>query len=78
MMRESDDPNADRLLLDDVKRVLLEHDGKDEVTLEIAAQGQLYMLEWTMVKVDASDNLVDQLRRLLGGSGRATVESPES
>ena len=78
VIRESDDPDADRLMLDDVKRVLLEHDGKDEITLEIAAQGQIYVLEWPMVKVDVSGDLVEQLRRLLGGSGRATVESPES
>jgi hypothetical protein len=75
-MRESDDPTADRMLLDDLKRVLLEHDGKDEVTLEIAARGQVYMLEWPMVKVDVSEDLMDQLRRLLGESGRVTVESP--
>jgi hypothetical protein len=77
-MMESDDPTADRLLLDDVKRVLLEHDGRDEVTLEIAARGQVYMLEWPLVKVDASQDLTDQLRRLLGESGRVTVEVPHN
>ena len=75
-MRESDDAEADRMLLDDVKRMLLDHDGQDEVTLEIEAQDRVYMLEWPMVKVDASEDLMDHLHRLLGESGHATVESP--
>ncbi|MCL0029020.1 hypothetical protein M1N23_02600, partial [Dehalococcoidia bacterium] len=74
-MRESDDADADRMLLDDIKRALLDHHGQDEVTLEIEARDRVYMLEWAMVKVDVTQDLMDRLHRLLGESGHATVES---
>jgi len=55
--------------------LLLEFVGKDEVSLEIAAQGQVFRLEWSMVKVDASEDLTVRLQDLLGDSGDVTVES---
>lgn len=71
---ESDNVEDDQLLLDDVKRLLLEHVGNDEVNLEIAAQGQLFTLEWSLVKVEANEDLTHRLRDLLGDSGDVTVE----
>ena len=38
-IRETDQPTDDRLLLDEVKQVLLEHRGEDAVRLEIASNG---------------------------------------
>jgi hypothetical protein len=72
---ETDSIADDQLLLDDIRRLLLEFDGQDEVSLEIAAQGQIFRLEWSMVKVDASEDLTLRLQDLLGDSGQVTVES---
>ena len=60
--------------MDDVKRLLMEHRGEDEVTLEIAVDGRIVTLEWPPVRVNASTELHDQLLKLLGGSGSVTVE----
>jgi DNA polymerase-3 subunit alpha len=72
---ESDSVADDQLMLDDIKRLLLEFVGEDEVSLEIAAQGQVFKLEWSMVKVNASEDLTVRLRDLLGDSGDVTVET---
>ena len=56
-----------------MKRLLLEYRGQDEVTLEIAAEGQVITMEWSMVKVKASQELEGKLQELLGDSGRASV-----
>jgi DNA polymerase-3 subunit alpha len=72
---ETDSVADDQLLLDDIKRLLLEFAGQDEVSLEIAAQGQIFRLEWSMVKVDANEDLTLRLQDLLGNSGQVTVES---
>jgi hypothetical protein len=72
---ETDRVADDQLLLDDIKRLLLEYAGQDEVSLEIAAQGQVFRLEWSMVKVDANEDLTVRLQDLLGDSGEVTVES---
>ena len=72
---ESDSVADDQLMLDDIKRLLLEFVGEDEVSLEISAQGQLFRLEWSMVKVDANEDLTVRLQDLLGDSGQVSVES---
>ena len=77
-IRESDRPTDDRRLLDDVKRLLLEYGGEDEVRLEIASNGLLVTLEWPLVRVNASPELEDQLRQVLGEAGGVTLESPAS
>ncbi|HAL47251.1 MAG TPA: DNA polymerase III subunit alpha, partial [Dehalococcoidia bacterium] len=76
LIRESANAVDDSLLLDDIKRLLLEYSGPDEVSLEIVAGGQVYRLDWPMVRVQASDELTGRLGDLLGESGRAIVESP--
>ncbi len=75
LIRESANEIDDKLLLDDIKRLLLEFSGPDEVSLEIAAGGQVYRLDWPLVRVRASDELQGRLGDLLGESGRAVVES---
>ena len=74
-MRESDSVAADQMMLDDVKRLLLDNSGADDVMLEIASGGKIYRLEWTPIKVSASDDLAQSLQDILGGSGSATVET---
>ncbi|MBM3945587.1 MAG: hypothetical protein FJ317_08905 [SAR202 cluster bacterium] len=61
-------------LLEDVKRMLLQHEGPDEVGLEIAAEGRVYMLDWPIVRVAASAELEARLREVLGDRGQATIE----
>ena len=72
-IRESDEPDTDKFLLEDVKRLLLEYRGQDEVMLEIAAKGRVITMEWSMVRVNASPELESRLQELLGDSGRASV-----
>ena len=73
-MRESDDPVNDQMVLDDVKRLLLEYSGSDQVMLEIATQGNIYRLEWSAIQVDACDELKDRLQEILTGSGSVSVQ----
>ena len=62
------------MMLDDVKRLLLEYSGSDQVMLEIAAQGQIYRLEWAAIQVDACDELRDRLEEVLAESGSVSVQ----
>ena len=73
-IRESDDSQADRMVLDDVKRLLLSYEGGDPVMLEIRAQGSVYRMEWSSIQVDACDELTVRLRDTLGASGDARLE----
>ena len=73
-IRETDDPLNDQMILDDVKRLLLDYSGTDQVMLEIAAQGHIYRLEWSAVQVDACDELRDRLQATLAGSGSVSVQ----
>lgn len=74
MIRETDNPVDDQMMLDDVKRLLLEYSGSDQVMLEIAAQGQIFRLEWTTVQVNACDELRDRLTEVLADSGSVSVQ----
>ena len=73
-IRESENANDDRALLEDVSKLLLEYLGDDEVNLEIATEGRIVTLDWALVRVDASPDLERQLGDLLGPSGRVSVE----
>ena len=73
-IHETDEPASDRILLDDVRRLLLEYRGMDEVNLEILTRGRVVTLEWPLVRVDASSDLEQQLQELLGSTGHASVE----
>ena len=73
-IKESDNAAEDKMLLNDVKRILLDHAGEDVVTLEIASRGSVYLMEWTPIKVSASDALARALSDALGESGGASVE----
>ena len=74
-IRESDSPADDKMMLNDVKRILLDHAGEDDVTLEISSRGSVYRMDWTPIKVSASDELARELSEALGESGGASVES---
>ncbi|MCH8187005.1 MAG: DNA polymerase III subunit alpha, partial [Chloroflexi bacterium] len=76
-IRETGQVEADQILLDDVKRILLEFRGDDEVSLEIATDGRIVTLEWPPVQVDACAELEQRLNDVLGEAGRISVETPE-
>ena len=61
-------------MLEDVKRLLLEYRGDDEVNLEIATKGHIITLEWPMVRVNACAELEQQLQDLLGSSGQVSIQ----
>ena len=75
LIRESDRPKDDQRLFDDVKRLLLENQGEDEIRLEIASNGRLFTLDWPLVRVNASRELEGDLSEMLGQAGRVTLES---
>ena len=75
LIRESDRPKDDQRLFDDVKRLLMENQGEDEVRLEISSNGRLFTLDWPLVRVNASRELEGDLSEMLGRAGRATLES---
>ena len=74
-LRQSDNAVDDQMMLDDVKRILLEYMGTDEVTLEIAADGHIYRMEWPPIRVHASDELAEKLTEVMGNSGSAILEA---
>ena len=74
-MKETEHPQQDKMLLDDVKRLLLGSSGSDEVGLEIESQGSLVVMDWKPVKVDASEELQEKLKNTLGEYGGVSVQS---
>ena len=74
-LTQSDNAADDQMMLDDVKRILLDYAGSDEVTLEIAADGHIYRMEWPPIRVTASDELAEKLTDILGESGSAILEA---
>ena len=72
--RETGHAGTDQILLDDVKRLLLEHSGEDEVSLEIATGGRIVSLDWPLLRVNADAELERQIGALLGGAGRVSIE----
>ena len=74
-IRETGEPMEDRSLLDDMKKLLMEYQGDDEVSLEIATEGRVVTMEWPLVRVRACSELEQQLEGLLDGAGTVTVES---
>ena len=74
-IRESENAVDDQMMLDDVKRILLSYEGKDEVMLEIASGGTIYRMEWSLIQVSVCDELTNRLSETLEGSGTVMVEA---
>ena len=62
-------PENDRNLLDDIKAILLEYRGEDDVWLEIAADGRIITMDWPMLKVAINPSLERELEKMLGEGG---------
>ncbi len=74
-IRESGNAQEDQMILDDVKRLLLEHSGKDQIMLNIFSQGYIYKMEWASISITASEELAQEICNTLGDLGNATVET---
>ena len=74
-IRETDQADSDRRLLDDVKRLLLEHPGDGSVRLEIAVNGTVVLLDWSPVKVAIDGELEQELKLALGSAGEVKIEA---
>ena len=72
-LREGDDADKDREILDDIKTALVEHQGQEDVTLEIAVDGRLITMDWPMLKVTINDDLQRALSDHVGESGEVSV-----
>ena len=72
-LREGEDADKDREILDDIKTALVEHQGEEDVTLEIVVEGRLITMDWPMLKVTISDDLQGALREYVGESGEVSV-----
>ena len=72
-IQETDRPSDDQMLLEDMRRVLLDYRGEDEVELEIATDGRIVTMGWPLVRVNACSELEHRLRDLLGQAGTVSV-----
>ena len=72
-LREGVDENKDREMLDDIKTALVEHQGEEDVTLEISVEGRLITMDWPMLKVTINDDLERSLKEYVGESGEVHV-----
>jgi len=73
-IRETENSMDDRRLLEDISRLLLDHQGDDEVSLEIASNGQVFTMDWTVVRVRITPELESMLGDTLRGEAHFVVE----
>ena len=73
LIRETGQSADDQRLLEDVSRLLLEYQGEDAVSLEIATGGRVVTLDWPLVRVNICPPLEQGLRQLLGSAGQFSV-----
>ena len=72
-MVETDQPSEDRLLLEDVSKLLLQYPGDDNVSLEIKSNGSVVRLDWPLAKVGICHALERDLKQVLSGKGRISI-----
>ena len=77
MIRESGAATVDPHLIGEIRGVLLEFQGRDEVWLEIAIDGRIVTMEWPLLKVDACPELEHSLMQVLGRAGHVSVVEAE-
>ena len=72
-INESSEKERDTLLLDQIKDLLLEFRGEDNVRLEIASNGQIITLDWPLVRVRLCPTLEKGLKDILSSYGHVQV-----
>ena len=66
---ESKKVETDRVLLNNLIRELLEHNGKDDVEMEVKTPTSVVKLAWPLIKVKATTELAEYVAEMLGDSG---------
>ena len=74
LLKESSELEQDNYLMEDVKRLLQEYRGDDEVNLEIVTNGRIVTLEWPLVRVTACPELEEKLEAILGSHGHVSTQ----
>ena len=77
-MRETGNSMDDRRLLEDISRLLLDHRGDDEVSLEIASDGHVFTMDWAVVRVRITPELESMLGDTLRDAASFVVEDAAS
>ena len=66
---ESKKVETDRVLLNNLIRELLEHNGNDDVEMEVKTANSVVKLAWPLIKVKATTELAEYVAEMLGDSG---------
>ena len=66
---ESKKIEADKVLLNNLIRELLEHTGNDEVEMEVKTANSVVKLAWPLIKGEATTELAEYVAEMLGDSG---------
>ena len=74
-IRESGSTLDDQSLIDDIKTVLLNSSGNDEVGLELETESTIVVMDWQPVKVKVTQDLQDELNQILGDQGKVSIQS---
>ena len=74
-IRESGSTLDDQSLIDDIKTVLLNSSGNDEVGLEIETESTIVIMDWQPVKVQVTQDLQNELNQILGDQGKVSIQS---
>ena len=72
---ETDSVKNDENRFNEVKDLLLGHNGDDEVILKIISGEEIIKMNWPMMKINVSDNLKNNLEIILGNNGSVKVEN---
>ena len=71
-LRETGEPDADLQLLEDIRNLMLENQGNDEVKWEVATDGAIVQMEWPIIRVSATA-LEASLQEIVGAAGRVSL-----
>ena len=77
-LMQSDEPTTDRMILENVKDILLENSGQDKISLEIDVDGQIVRMDWPIIGVNISLELEKKLREIIGSKGTVFVQNKQS
>ena len=72
---ESKKVESDRVLLNNLIRELLEHNGSDDVEMEIKTENSVVTLAWPLIKVKATTELAEYASGILGESGSVALSA---
>ena len=69
----TDNQKKDESVLKNVKTILLDNPGNDEILLEIFTKGVVVKMDWSLVKVALDTELIENLRTILGDNGTTRI-----